>query len=224
MKGKIRLLGSVPNSVAHNAPCSVLIVDTVGLDFSVFSDLLDRPPPRTIRGVANLRLRPPAPGGRGGGPWQGPFEDLAAEDFTFALDYEEGMTWAAYLDLLDAPAAEPGPPPRTGCRPRSWWLTWTDRWSAASPRASPAERLAPARGRPHRVHGGAQGSAGRATPPRPSARPWSWRGRWGLATSSSAATRGTWGRRPSSSPCGGAYGFPPLEGRGAHRVERYWIR
>ena len=32
MKGKIRLLGSVPNSVAHNAPCSVLIVDTVGAD------------------------------------------------------------------------------------------------------------------------------------------------------------------------------------------------
>ncbi len=30
MKGKVRLLGSVPNSVAHNAPCSVLIVDTVG--------------------------------------------------------------------------------------------------------------------------------------------------------------------------------------------------
>ncbi len=28
MKGARRLLGSVPNSVAHNAPCSVLIVDT----------------------------------------------------------------------------------------------------------------------------------------------------------------------------------------------------
>jgi nucleotide-binding universal stress UspA family protein len=28
MKGRRRLLGSVPNSVAHNAPCSVLIVDT----------------------------------------------------------------------------------------------------------------------------------------------------------------------------------------------------
>jgi nucleotide-binding universal stress UspA family protein len=28
MKGVRRVLGSVPNSVAHNAPCSVLIVDT----------------------------------------------------------------------------------------------------------------------------------------------------------------------------------------------------
>ncbi len=30
MKGKVRLLGSVPNTVAHSAPCSVLIVDTIG--------------------------------------------------------------------------------------------------------------------------------------------------------------------------------------------------
>ena len=30
MKGKRRILGSVPNSVAHGAPCSVLIVDTEG--------------------------------------------------------------------------------------------------------------------------------------------------------------------------------------------------
>ena len=29
MKGVRRVLGSVPNSVAHNANCSVLIVDTV---------------------------------------------------------------------------------------------------------------------------------------------------------------------------------------------------
>lgn len=28
MKGVRRILGSIPNSVAHNAPCSVLIVDT----------------------------------------------------------------------------------------------------------------------------------------------------------------------------------------------------
>ena len=32
MKGARRVLGSIPNSVAHNAPCSVLIVDTVGAD------------------------------------------------------------------------------------------------------------------------------------------------------------------------------------------------
>ncbi len=32
MKGVRRVLGSVPNSVAHGAPCSVLIVDTVGAD------------------------------------------------------------------------------------------------------------------------------------------------------------------------------------------------
>jgi nucleotide-binding universal stress UspA family protein len=30
MKGTHRILGSVPNSVAHSAPCSVLIVDTAG--------------------------------------------------------------------------------------------------------------------------------------------------------------------------------------------------
>ena len=30
MKGTRRILGSVANSVAHNAPCSVVIVDTVG--------------------------------------------------------------------------------------------------------------------------------------------------------------------------------------------------
>jgi nucleotide-binding universal stress UspA family protein len=30
MKGTRRILGSVPNSVAHGAPCSVLIVDTEG--------------------------------------------------------------------------------------------------------------------------------------------------------------------------------------------------
>jgi len=30
MKGAKRVLGSVPNSVAHHAPCSVLIVDTSG--------------------------------------------------------------------------------------------------------------------------------------------------------------------------------------------------
>jgi nucleotide-binding universal stress UspA family protein len=28
MKGSRRVLGSVPNSIAHHAPCSVLIVDT----------------------------------------------------------------------------------------------------------------------------------------------------------------------------------------------------
>ena len=28
MKGARRLLGSVPNAIAHKAPCSVLIVDT----------------------------------------------------------------------------------------------------------------------------------------------------------------------------------------------------
>jgi nucleotide-binding universal stress UspA family protein len=32
MKGVRRVLGSVPNSVAHKANCSVLIVDTVGED------------------------------------------------------------------------------------------------------------------------------------------------------------------------------------------------
>ena len=32
MKGVRRVLGSIPNSVAHGAPCSVLIVDTVGPD------------------------------------------------------------------------------------------------------------------------------------------------------------------------------------------------
>ena len=32
MKGASRILGSVPNSVAHNAPCSVVIVDTIGRD------------------------------------------------------------------------------------------------------------------------------------------------------------------------------------------------
>ena len=30
MKGARRVLGSVPNDVAHSAPCAVLIVDTVG--------------------------------------------------------------------------------------------------------------------------------------------------------------------------------------------------
>lgn len=30
MKGAGRVLGSVPNSIAHGAPCSVLVVDTVG--------------------------------------------------------------------------------------------------------------------------------------------------------------------------------------------------
>jgi nucleotide-binding universal stress UspA family protein len=30
MRGARRVLGSVPNSVAHLAPCSVLIVDTTG--------------------------------------------------------------------------------------------------------------------------------------------------------------------------------------------------
>ena len=32
MKGTRRVLGSVPNSIAHSAPCSVLIVDTQGVD------------------------------------------------------------------------------------------------------------------------------------------------------------------------------------------------
>jgi nucleotide-binding universal stress UspA family protein len=32
MKGVRRVLGSVPNSVAHSAPCSVLIVDTEAAD------------------------------------------------------------------------------------------------------------------------------------------------------------------------------------------------
>ena len=30
MKGSRRVLGSVPNSIAHHSPCSVLIVDTAG--------------------------------------------------------------------------------------------------------------------------------------------------------------------------------------------------
>jgi nucleotide-binding universal stress UspA family protein len=30
MKGARRALGSIPNDVAHRAPCSVLIVDTTG--------------------------------------------------------------------------------------------------------------------------------------------------------------------------------------------------
>ena len=32
MTGKGRVLGSVPNTVAHNAPCSVLIFDSLGAD------------------------------------------------------------------------------------------------------------------------------------------------------------------------------------------------
>ena len=32
MKGARRVLGSVPNTVAHNAPCSVLIFDSIGVD------------------------------------------------------------------------------------------------------------------------------------------------------------------------------------------------
>jgi nucleotide-binding universal stress UspA family protein len=32
MKGAGRVLGSVPNSVAHSAPCSVLIFDSLGAD------------------------------------------------------------------------------------------------------------------------------------------------------------------------------------------------
>jgi len=32
MKGTRRVLGSVPNSIAHAAPCSVLIVDTEGVE------------------------------------------------------------------------------------------------------------------------------------------------------------------------------------------------
>ena len=32
MKGARRVLGSVPNTVAHNAPCSVLIFDSIGAD------------------------------------------------------------------------------------------------------------------------------------------------------------------------------------------------
>ena len=32
MKGARRILGSVANSVAHNAPCSVLIIDTMDAD------------------------------------------------------------------------------------------------------------------------------------------------------------------------------------------------
>jgi len=32
MKGAIRVLGSIPNSVAHSAPCSVLIFDSLGAD------------------------------------------------------------------------------------------------------------------------------------------------------------------------------------------------
>ena len=32
MKGKLRVLGSIPNSVAHDAPCSVLIFDSIGAD------------------------------------------------------------------------------------------------------------------------------------------------------------------------------------------------
>ncbi len=30
MKGVRRVLGSIPNSIVHDAPCSVLVVDTVG--------------------------------------------------------------------------------------------------------------------------------------------------------------------------------------------------
>ena len=32
MKGARRVLGSVPNSIAHGAPCSVLIFDSLGAD------------------------------------------------------------------------------------------------------------------------------------------------------------------------------------------------
>jgi len=32
MRGARRVLGSVPNSIAHQAPCSVLIVDTTSVD------------------------------------------------------------------------------------------------------------------------------------------------------------------------------------------------
>ena len=32
MKGTRRVLGSIPNTIAHAAPCSVLIVDTQGAD------------------------------------------------------------------------------------------------------------------------------------------------------------------------------------------------
>ena len=32
MKGALRVLGSVPNTVAHNAPCSVLIFDSLAAD------------------------------------------------------------------------------------------------------------------------------------------------------------------------------------------------
>ncbi len=32
MRGTRRVLGSVPNSIAHSAPCSVMIVDTEGAD------------------------------------------------------------------------------------------------------------------------------------------------------------------------------------------------
>jgi nucleotide-binding universal stress UspA family protein len=32
VKGARRVLGSIPNSIAHNAPCSVLIVDTIAAD------------------------------------------------------------------------------------------------------------------------------------------------------------------------------------------------
>ncbi len=59
--------------------------------------------------MANLRLRPPAPGDEAA--VLAAHRDLAAEDFTFALDYEEGMTWAAYLNLLDAQRTDRGLPP-----------------------------------------------------------------------------------------------------------------
>jgi hypothetical protein len=47
-------------------------------------------------------------------------EALAAEDFTFALDYAPGMAWGDYLDLLETRP------------PRSSWPMSTGGWSVGS--------------------------------------------------------------------------------------------
>ena len=99
----------------------------------------------------------------------------------------------------------PGPAPRTGCRPRSWWPTSTDRVVG---RVSVRHRLDD-----WLRHEG--GHIGYAVVPGERRQGYATEilrqalavaaGGGGRTTSSSAATRGTWGRPPSSSPCGGAY-------------------
>lgn len=59
--------------------------------------------------MADLRLRPPAPGDEAA--VRAAHADLATEDFSFALDYEEGMDWAEYLGLLEAQRTDRGLPP-----------------------------------------------------------------------------------------------------------------